>query len=131
MRGVVESERESAVELAWLRDLALRAGDHLRREDERRDDLQVRHKGDVALVTRVDDELQGLLVSALRARHPGELAHARPGAGPVQRRAERNRGGGVAVAILQSLRRKSMNGIIYLIGLVVVVIAILSFFGLG
>lgn len=28
-------------------------------------------------------------------------------------------------------RRKQMNGIIYLVGLVVVVLAVLSFFGLG
>jgi uncharacterized membrane protein len=36
----------------------------------------------------------------------------------------------VAAAGLTTLRRRAMNGIIYIIGLIVVIAAVLSFFGL-
>ena len=67
---VFEDGRDLAVELEWMKGLARRAGALMLASAEDRSSLDVRHKGQVDLVTRVDHELQALLVEAIGRRHP-------------------------------------------------------------
>jgi myo-inositol-1(or 4)-monophosphatase len=81
----------AACDPAWIRDLALRAGEFLERAARRRDQLRVDHKGRVDLVTEIDLEVQQFLVEEIRAScasdgigaEEGDLAASVDRRGPV------------------------------------------------
>lgn len=62
-----------------LEPLVRRAGDHLLRSFERITEADVRRKGTVDLVTRLDVEAQAILLEGLAAEFPGEAVQAEEG----------------------------------------------------
>lgn len=73
-----------AGEVPFLRELVLEAGTMALREATHRDALEVRHKGEVDLVTEVDHRLQEFLVRALTQRYPEHCIVAEEDAAPAR-----------------------------------------------